>query len=185
MDDREREAFLERLYRDYYRSLFNKSFSAFNYDPEFRQLTEDCVQETFLRALKEAELLSGLEEPLYWLFTTCGHITASERRKLRRRRQILNAAPADEEPVDPQDAIADWMAEDDLLGKKEQLLASLTEQERAVYKAVYEEHRAAREAAASIGTTEGGVYAALRRIRKKIRQVFLSLLLWLSRHAGI
>ena len=183
MTDQERKDFLERLYQKYSRILFNKSFAMFDYRPEFRQQAEDCVQETFVRAFLEADTLSEYDEPLYWLLTACKHIAMSERRKQRRRRQILNAVPAaDEESLaDPQDAIADWMAENDLLAKKDQLMETLTAQEREVYSAVYRDALTAKETAARTGTTEGGVYAALRRIRKKIRQLFLSLLLLLSR----
>ena len=186
MDDQQREAFLDRLYREYYRTLFNRCFAVFDYQPEFRQLAEDCVQETFVRALKEADTLTAHSEPLFWLLTTSAHIAMSERRKLRRRRQIAApVSPDQEDPADPQDAIADWIAADELLDTKERLMAGLTPQERQVYRAVYEEGLAARETAERIGTTEGGVYSALRRIRKKILQLFVSLFLWIAHRAGM
>ena len=183
MNEQDCKAFLDSIYRKYYRDLFNKSFAMFDYRPEFRQQAEDCVQETFVRACLEVDTLIDYEEPLYWLLTTCKNITMSERRKQRRRRQILKTIPASDEEslVDPQDAIADWMAENDLLAKKAQLLETLTPQEREVYTAVYSEFQSARETAERIGTTEGGVYSALRRIRQKIKRLFLSLLLLLSR----
>ena len=185
MDDKQRKTFLDRLYRKYYRSLFNKCFAVFDYRPEFRQLAEDCVQETFVRALKEADALAEHPEPLFWLLTTCSHIAMSERRKLRRRRQIAAPVSPDvQEPIDPRDAIADWIAADELLDTKEQLMAELTPQERQVYHAVYEEGLPARETAEQIGTTEGGVYSALRRIKKKILRLFLSIFLWIAHRAG-
>lgn len=186
MTDQEREAFLQRLYQEYYQILLNKSFSEFNYLPEYRHLAEDCVQDTFIRAMKEADTLSGHKAPLLWLMVTCSHIAASERRKLRRRNEIVNTVPEqDVELADPQDAIADWITEQDLLSKKELLLSGLTDQERSVYKAVYEDHLTAAETASLIHTTEGGVYSALRRIRKKILQIFTSLFLLLAHLVGM
>ena len=51
------------------------------------------------------------------MLTTCAHITISERRKYHRRRRILNPviSNTDTDLLDPRDAIADWMAEEDLL----------------------------------------------------------------------
>ena len=183
MNEQDRKAFLDSIYRKYRRDLFNKSYSMFDYRPEFRPLAEDCVQETFVRAFLEADKLIGYEEPLYWLLTTCKHITMSERRKLHRHQQILNTVPAadGERLIDPQDAISDWMAENDLLAKKNQLLETLTQQERDVYAAVYSEGLSAKEAAERTGTSVGGVYAALRRVREKIKRLFLSLFLLLTR----
>ena len=183
LNGQDQKKYLEELYRKYFRILFNKSFSQFDYRPELRQLAEDCVQETFIRAMLNVEVLSEAKEPLQWLLTTCAHITISERRKYHRRRRILNPviSNTDTDLLDPRDAIADWMAEEDLLSKKDQLMSELTEQELSVYTAVYENNLPARDAAASIGTTEGGVYAALRRIRTKIRKLFLFLTLLLSR----
>ena len=183
MDDQDRKDFLDEIYRKYRRDLFNKSYSMFDYRPEFRPLAEDCVQETYIRAFLEADKLIDYKEPLYWLLTTCKHITMTERRKYRRRQQILNTVPAadDEGLIDPKNAIADWMAENDLLAKKKQLLETLTEQEREMYTAVYSEGLSAKEAAERTGTTVGAVYAALHRVRDKIRRLFLSLLLLLTR----
>ena len=169
MDDQQREAFLDRLYREYYRTLFNRCFAVFDYQPEFRQLAEDCVQETFVRALKEADTLTAHSEPLFWLLTTSAHIAMSERRKLRRRRQIAAPVSPDvQEPIDPRDAIADWIAADELLDTKEQLMAELTPQERQVYHAVYEKGLPARETAEQIGTTWRTTSTTLRAARESV-----------------
>ena len=73
MDDQDRKNFLDEIYRKYRRDLFNKSYSMFDYRPEFRPLAEDCVQETYIRAFLEADKLIDYKEPLYWLLTTCKH----------------------------------------------------------------------------------------------------------------
>ncbi len=73
---------IERLYRQHYQPLLRYCLSL----TRCTSLAEDIVQDAFLRALKNADLLNTLSEPkcLAWLYKTARNIFLDQVRRVKR-----------------------------------------------------------------------------------------------------
>lgn len=180
---RREEEFLVYLYQNYYDYLKLYSYAILDKQYEYWPLAEDCVQMTFEKAIEKMNLLQSHETPFFWLKKTCRYITLTEKRKLATRARILRyPVSIDEEfdVADPKDAIADWILSEDLSDRKQLLMDNLTEQERLVYKAIYEEELSYREAEEKYGISDGTLRGAMQRIKRKALKTLsnFSVLVW-------
>lgn len=176
----EEQEFLDELYRRYNVRLQLYSFALLDKRWEYWPLAEDCVQITFEKAMTKIVVLRKHDTPYLWLKKTCHNITISERRKYYNRAKILHyPVSLDEvEPVaDPKNDIAEWIAREALLDKKQELIKALTEQEFIVYKETYEEGKTIQETARDLKVTDGAIRGALQRIRRKIIKLSTCILL--------
>lgn len=173
LPDDERE-WLESLYRQNYPVLLTLCMADFDFRPSCRELAEECVQDTFVKAILELDRLRRHPNPPAWLRTACKHIAISKRRKIRNRQRILGyPVPLDSagETADLRDELAVWMASEDLLSSKAQLMQALTLQEQAVYHAIYEERTSYRAAAEALSISDGALRGALQRVKHKIKKL--------------
>ena len=180
---RREEEFLADLYQNYYDYLKTYSYTLLNKQHEYWPLAEDCVQLTFVKAIEKMGLLQNHETPFFWLKKTCRYITLTERRKLATRARILRYPVSIDEQIDiadPKDAIADMILSEDLSDRKRLLMDNLTEQERLVYKAIYEEELSYREAEEKYGISDGTLRGAMQRIKRKVLKILsnFSVLVW-------
>ena len=83
----EQQITLDLLYSKYYRELLQYSFSFFDCRQQYLQDAEDCVQDTFEKAMKNLDRVLKNEAPLKYLkrmckkyhnFTTQGYSFTSE-----------------------------------------------------------------------------------------------------------
>ena len=180
LTDKEQE-FLDELYRKYHNSLILYSFSLLDKQPEHMHLAEDCTQQTFVIATLKMDTLLAHEMPYLWMKKTCYHITISEKRKLNNRAKILHYPLSLDQQIDvadPKDDIAEWILREDLLDRKQQLMSVLTEQERTVYQAVYEENLSYQETEQKYNITDGAIRGAIQRIKKKVLKIFTTFLIF-------
>ena len=111
-----------------------------------------------------------------WLMSTCHRITLARRRKLLGRRRILGQPlplEGDLAMRDPRDAIAEWLAEEQAVWKRELLEAALTQEELQVFRLKYGQGMTADQTSKALSLTQGAVRGALRRIREKARGLWL------------
>ena len=175
----EDQALIDELWRKYYHLLLTISYRLLDQMPEYRPLAEDCVQLTFEKAVRKITVLRRHTNPYLWLKQTCVNITLSERRKQRNRQRLLNypvEITDDGDIADTRNCVEDWTLREDLADKKEQLLAEMSDQEQAVFNALFEQNRTYQETAKAMNITEGAVRSTARRIRKKARKILFSIL---------
>lgn len=180
LTDKEQE-FLDKLFRRYYQSLRDYSFSLLDKQPEHRHLAEDCTQQTFVTATLKMDILLAHEMPYLWMKKTCYHITISEKRKLNNRAKILHYPLSLDQRIDvadPKDDIVEWISQEDLSDRKQQLISVLTEQEHMVYQAVYEENLSYQETKQKYNITDGTIRGAIQRIKKKVLKIFTTFLVF-------
>ncbi len=179
-------AFLESLYEKYAASLFVYSFSMLKPLPDALWLAEECVQDTFVKALL-MDRLRNHPEPFGWLRITCRNITLSKKRKIKNRRRILGG-PLSGDSIytaqDPADCIEEWILKNDLTDARETLLASLTDQELLVYQAYYERDLSLKDTAEILGLSGNSVRGALQRIKNKLGKLILTILLCFMLHTA-
>lgn len=172
MEDKQRNIIL--LYEKYYRELLQYSFSLFDYKKEHLPDAEDCVQDTFEKALRNMRRLQEHPAPLLWLKRMCRNITMTRRRNIRNRARILGwpvPVEGQENLLGGRDGIAEWMCALENRDAKQVLLQVLTENEREVYRVYYEKELGIRETAGELGITEGSVRGCLQRIRQKAEKL--------------
>jgi RNA polymerase sigma-70 factor (ECF subfamily) len=130
-----------------------------------RQLAEDAVQETLIRAWTHPGAFAGSGSPLGWLLTVLRNVTRDQYRASRARpREIfgevpeITAASVDDE-IDL--AVESWVVAE--------ALAGLTDSHRAVLVETFYQGRSVKQAAAVLGVPEGTVksrtFYALRALK--------------------
>ena len=172
-------AFLDEMYSTYARTLLVYSYSMLRDLPDALSLAEECVQETFERAMLRMNTLSRHQAPERWIMNTCRKITLSRRRKLLNRLRITGRPMPYEEMADALpagDNVEEWVLRNDLFKRKQQLMDMLTEEERVVYRCYYEEDRSLKDSAETLNLPVNAVRGAIQRIKGKLMRIMLSIL---------
>ncbi|NEM90331.1 sigma-70 family RNA polymerase sigma factor [Galbitalea soli] len=133
-----------------------------------RQLTEDVVQETLLRAWRKPAILELDDSSARaWLFTVARNLVIDDRRSARHAREFTTEVLPDPGVPDRTDQILDaWLIED--------ALAALSPEHRRVVVAAYYGAATVAEIARSEGVPEGTVksrlHYALRALRLALQE---------------
>lgn len=156
---------IRRLYQEFGSALLGHAMRLTGSD---RQWAEDIVQETLVRAWRNAEKLE--RDPVLlrsWLFTVARRLVIDDRRKRSVRPQESELTPSDEAPArDEADrTLAAIVVAEAMNG--------LTEEHREAILETYLRDRTVGEAAAVLGvppgTVKSRVYYALRALRRALQ----------------
>ncbi len=156
---------IRRLYQEFGSALLGHAMRLTGSD---RQWAEDIVQETLVRAWRNAEKLE--RDPVLlrsWLFTVARRLVIDDRRKRSVRPQESELTPSDEAPVrDEADRTLAAMVVAEAMN-------GLTEEHREAILETYLRDRTVGEAAAVLGvppgTVKSRVYYALRALRRALQ----------------
>ena len=85
--EREKEAFIEWLYTQYAVKLERASLNWVQHRPEYRDMVDDSIQKTFLKACEEYDRLKDAPYIEAWLFKTCRYRLLTEINTYRRRQK--------------------------------------------------------------------------------------------------
>lgn len=83
----EREEFIERIYAEYAPKLERMCLYYIHYQAECRDLVDESIQKTFLRAFEEYDKLKDCEYIEAWLYKTCRYRLMTELNTYRRRQR--------------------------------------------------------------------------------------------------
>ncbi len=133
-----------------------------------RDLAEDLLQETFVRAIRAQERLRDVSKIRSYLFSTAHRLVLNQ---FRRQRPVLFSEMASEASVDREDeSVASPEMATDLSRAEERLRAvveTMTPALRTAFKAAVFEHKSYADIARENGWTEGQVRVNVCRARKK------------------
>lgn len=166
----EQQITIELLYTKYYRELFTYSFSLFDFKQQHVQDAEDCVQDTFEKAIKHQDELYKSKDFLKYLKWMCRNITVSRRRDIHRHARILGYPESIDEHYDIKDAkdiVMDWIIKQENKVAKEALLESLSDKEKEIYHYYYEQNLSIKETAKALDCSDTSVRGGVQRIRAK------------------
>ena len=141
----EKEAFIESLYLQYAGKLERASLNYVRHRGEYRDLVDDSIQKTFLKAYEEYDTLKDAPYIEAWLFKVC-------------RYRLMTAI----------DALPDRIGSRETL---ERVLDTLNEREKGLVQAHFVDGVSCEELAKRQNTTIGAIRTALARLRKKARRL--------------
>lgn len=127
------------------------------------QLAQDIAQETFLKALQNADTFEDLgpSQRRAWLFRTLKNLLCDRYRRSKLEDTYLETVQEDAPYWDPGIARVENM----------QLLAQLSPQDRALFHLRYEEGYNASELSEMFGIPTGTIRAKLSRCRKLLKEM--------------
>lgn len=149
---------LETLYKRHCTELLKYCMAA-SLD---RELAEDLVQETFLKALRNPDTLEDLgpSQRRAWLFRTLKNLLVDRYRRAVLERAHLQTLDAEVVAWDPGIQQVE----------NEQVLASLEPEDRVLFRLRYIEDYNAAEISEMLGIPAGTVRSRLSRCRKKLKE---------------
>lgn len=128
------------------------------------QSAEDAVQEAFAQAHIHWKRISRYDDPAAWVRRVALNRLLNVRRRLVRKRRVLQKLGAGEPVPDEINKVADHEALDDAL-------SGLSPRQRAVLVLHYVEDLAVRDIASALGIAEGTVKTHLHRARQAMRKL--------------
>ena len=149
---------IRRIYRDTLDDFYGVVSRRCDGD---RELTEDVVQETWLRAVRAWQLDGIPEKPMAWLTTVASRILANHFR--RRRPERLDESVHDVEATDSTDRL-------ERRSLMERALARLPALQAKLLEAFHLEDNSMADIARDHGLSERAVEGRLRRARQNLRR---------------
>ena len=178
----DRNAFIESLFRNYHDILKKECIRYVRYDSKFLLMVDDCIQETFIKAIVHFEQLQSHPNIVGWLVRCCKNNIKSDLRKYKRRGKIVIGSldTAEHAKVHHDDtAFERWMNKSEALDTLDLLYEALSPKECAIFKDYFVNDLSAEETANRNGLTKSAVQSGVMRIRKKINR-FLHIVLFFS-----
>lgn len=168
----EREEFIERIYAEYAPKLERMCLYYIHYQAECRDLVDESIQKTFLRAFEEYDKLKDCEYIEAWLYKTCRYRLMTELNTYRRRQKrhvAIDGNPiADAALATAVDALPKQIGDREFL---EHILNALSEREKNVIQERYVDGTPIEEIAQKEKATNGAIRVLLTRLRKKVRRI--------------
>ena len=175
----ERDSFIASLFIDYADFLKKECLHYVHYDSRYVSLVDDCIQETFIKAIMNYGKLRVHPNVAGWLVQCCKNYIRSDMRKQRNRTEIMNAsAKADGVVMQGKEmnAFDRWLKREDALDTVALIYELLSPKERTIFQDYFIQDLSAAETAEKNHLSTSSVQAGVRRIREKIRRILHSIL---------
>ena len=171
--EREKEAFIESLYLQYAGKLERACLNYVRHREEYRDLVDDSIQKTFLKAYEAYDELKDAPYIEAWLFKVCRYRLMTELNTYRRRQKRHVALDgetvvSDERLMTAIDALPEKIGNQETLDR---ILDTLSEREKGLVRDRFVNGASFEEMARKEKTTVGAIRAALARLRKKARRL--------------
>lgn len=137
-----------------------------------RDATEDVMQEVALAAVRQSAPISDTSRVAPWLYRLAIRQVLMFRRKMGRRRKLLDRfvtkVPPSEQQLVETDPL-DWLLAEERRGLVRQALGKLAERDAEILLLKYTENWSYLQIAEFLGISQSAVEARLHRARKKMR----------------
>ena len=166
------EEFLNFLYTKHHDFLVGWCRKSCEDYPELREMAEDFVQEAFFKAAKQSKKIINHPKPLAWLVITCENIILNNKKHMvvKEKRFAVHYELRDDSPIeDKENRVERWEKRYDDIHTLEEILDTLTNEERSVYDDHFVEEMTIDEVAAKHGKPRTAIVDTINRIHKKAR----------------
>lgn len=159
----ERELFEELVHR-HEEAVYRRALKYFTR----REDAEDVAQETFLNAYRGLGTFRGEQPFRPWIL---GIATNAAMSRLRRGRVMYLSLDAEMDPqaASVESVVVETINGEELAGRLAAAVASLPEEQAAIFRLRYEEEMGVGELAALFGAKAGTMAVVLHRLREKLR----------------
>ncbi len=168
-------AFLDELAIRYSDVLMQYAMRFLNYQPHLRPLAQECVQETYLRAVKCVDGLMGHENPVGWLKVVLKHLLLNRIGSANHQREELCgdvSAHAAALGQSAEDALALWETHRQLEEVLQVAHAILTTEEQRTLESHFFGGLTTQETALLESVPESTIRGRISRIRRKLKKYF-------------
>lgn len=180
MIDPERNKIMEMLYAEHYDELVLKCLAVIHYAPEMRTFVEECVQDTFLKAIAEYDDLQSHPDISRWLFLTCYNHMRNIRHvyyhRSKKHKFSFDAYPGIE-IADPIDAFRKFDEGEEYADCLKRIYTLLFEKEKSVFDDYFIHHESLDNISKHTGKTKSAVKSMIYRIRRRLERNFMSSIL--------
>jgi RNA polymerase sigma-70 factor (ECF subfamily) len=173
--DPDRNTFIERLFCNYHDVLKKECIRYVRYDSKFLLMVDDCIQETFIKAIVHYEQLQSHPNIVGWLVRCCKNSIKLDLRKYKRRGEIVSGSMDTVEHAKSNyegDAFERWLSKKEALETLDLLYEALSPKECAIFQDYFVNDLSAEETADKNGLSKSAVQSGVTRIRKKINKIF-------------
>ncbi len=171
-----RNRLLAELYEKYYDSVFHVCYQQVGYQARLIPLVEDCIHDAFVAALQYYEAYKDFENPMGWITISARNRVKSELRKKRFREQPVHLERLAKEQELQRNVLATdverWLDREEASSNLEIILKLLTDRERMVYDACFEQNLSLKETVELTGLSANAVRSAIDRIRQRAKRFF-------------
>lgn len=169
----EREIFIRKLYDENVMFLTRLCRKRTGYRPACTGLIDDCIQETFLVALKDYEKLAAHENPRGWLVQVCMYRLMAAMKQQQKREELTAFSLADKNipPRFQYDTVEAYLTQKEAHGFLAVLSSQLTPEENDVFKAYFYQQDTMRAIAEAQGCSENHIKSVIKRIRQKVKEI--------------
>lgn len=170
-----KEKFIEDCYQQYYGFLWNLCRKKVACDPNYLDLVNTCIQDTFLLAYQSYDSVVHHENIRAWLTRTCLNRLLPYA-QLQRKRMEHEAYSLDD-PEKPKSSepfeygISEALEGNEATGFIDEFLPQLSEQERNVFNSYFLEELPLIHIAAIQDCSIGTIKSTIHRIRKKAKKM--------------
>ena len=170
-----RSIFIEAIYARYADKLETMCMRYVSYNEEYRDLVDDSIQKTFIKAFECYEDLKTLDYIEGWIFKTCiNRLTTALKTYRRRKKHHVPLELQTDLKLRPEqilDSINDFVNRVSNQELIERIFTALNSREREVAERYFIHGWSVEEIANHDQTTVGAVKAVLARLRAKARKI--------------
>ena len=162
----------EHYYHKYSRKLTYMCRKYLGYDPQYNDMIQDCVQETFLLLFRNLNDLQDHTSIEGWLTVTCRHRlwnALADANKQQKYTDSLVDPMTNELPASYLSDIEKWIDDEAAVDNKEKILSMLNEHQQRVFLQYMDGYRVS-DIASNTQMSESAVKSVMTRIRKKIKK---------------
>lgn len=166
--------FLNELPEKYGDMLTKNAYLFFGCQPHMYPVAQDAVQEVYIKAVKNVEVLMAHENPVGWLYQSLRYTLLHTSRHMKTRKEYLTADISETSDVSKQvimDALDRWEQQYTLSDVIETVSTTLTKDEQSTFKNYFLIGYSTQETAKIEHTTTDTIRNRISRIRKKLKKV--------------
>ena len=170
----DQQEFITQLYAENAEFLIRLCYKRTGYDPRYKDIIDDCMQETFLAAFLAYSDLIQHENPRGWLALTCMHrlLYALRREKTRKWRMAAMLSMRKAEGIPDCSTTENKLEQEAIHNYLQELRSELSTEESMIFDAYFCHCQTMQTIAASQKIETNRVKTIVRRIRKKAIKIF-------------
>lgn len=170
----ERDEYIERLYHEHYRNLEKYCIRKTGFNSLFYDLVDECIQDVFIQAYTDFELLKTHPNVGGWLKKACHNRLIPYMILIKNQQRHFAFSLNDESSMvipDEKEEYRSLFSREEAQMKIDLIVKQLTPAERLVYEAYFINDLSEVEVAKRIKKSPSAIKSTIHRIREKVKKI--------------